>query len=120
MHGGSTRHIREAANKRLDELVMPAVSTLRTMMLRGESHAIRLKAAESILDRAGVVATKEVAVDNQVSITVSYQDVVNEALGVTGQAVQEAIEVAYHELPSGNGHEKTATEGGQDNGLEPD
>lgn len=111
MHGGSTRHVREAANRRLDELVMPAVSTLRTMMLRGESHAIRLKAAESILDRAGVVATKEVAVDNQVSITVSYQDVVNEALGVTGRAVTDAIEVEYSALPEGNGsangHEKT-------------
>ena len=101
---------------------MPAVSTLRTMMLRGESHAIRLKAAESILDRAGVVATKEVAVDNQVKITVSYQDVVNEALGVTGQAVTEAIEVAYTALPepNGNGHEKAPHQEGHENGRDQD
>jgi hypothetical protein len=54
---------------------MPAVSKLRVLMLRGESHAIQLKAAESILDRAGIVAEHKVELDNQVTISVSYQDV---------------------------------------------
>jgi hypothetical protein len=59
----------------LEKLVDPAISTVREMMLRGESHTVRLKAAESILDRAGIVAEQKVEVDNQVTVTVSYEDV---------------------------------------------
>lgn len=75
MHGGAAGHVREAAKRRLEALVEPSISKLRVLMLRGESHAIQLKAAESILDRAGIVAEQKIELDNQVSITVSYQDV---------------------------------------------
>lgn len=88
---------------------MPAVSKLRTLMLRGETHAIQLKAATEVLDRAGIVATQQVAVDNQVTISVSYQDV-ELARKITG--TEHVIDVGYAELPPGNGHEKTAPEGG--------
>jgi hypothetical protein len=115
VHGGSTRHIREAANKRIDELVMPAVSKLRVLMLRGESHAIQLKAAESILDRAGIVAERKVELDNQVTISVSYQDVelARQVLATNGVSEPSVIDVSY---ALGDGQEKTAPKGGQSNG----
>ena len=45
------------------------------MMLRGDSHTVRLKAATEVLDRAGIIAEQKVEVDNQVTVTVSYEDV---------------------------------------------
>jgi hypothetical protein len=86
---------------------MPAVSKLRTLMLRGESHAIQLKAAESILDRAGIVAQQQVDVDNHVSITVSYQDVelAKRIVGAEGETATRST-IVYDALPEpeGNGH----------------
>src|SRR5262252_2921835 len=109
-HGGATKHIRDAANRRLEELVMPSISKLRTLMLRGETHSVQLKAATEILDRAGIIAEQKVELDNQVSITVSYADVELAKRVVAG----DTIEVGYAELPSGNGHEKAAPKGGDD------
>lgn len=109
MHGGSTKHVKDAAAKRLDELVMPSISKLRTLMLRGETHGVQLKAATEILDRAGIVARQEVDVDNQVTVTVRYADVVQEALKVVKRGT---IDVGYAELPPGNGHEKAPENGG--------
>ena len=74
------------------------------MMLRGESHSIRLKAAESILDRAGIVAEQHVEVDNQVTINVSYADTLELAKAMVTGEVKGAIDVGYVELPEGNGH----------------
>lgn len=110
-HGGSTRHVKDAAAKRLDELVMPSISKLRTIMLRGETHAVQLKAAESILDRAGIVARQDVTVDNNITVTVAYADVVQEAKRVVAD---NTIDVTYA-LP---GQKETAPEGGQANGRE--
>ena len=99
-HGGAAGHVREAARRRLDLLVDPAISTLRQMMLRGETHTVRLKAAESILDRAGIVAEQKVEVDNQVTIKVEYADVITEAKAVVEG---EVLAVSYAELPETNG-----------------
>jgi hypothetical protein len=111
IHGGSTRHIREAANRRLDELVLPAVSKIRTLMLRGESHAIQLRAATEILDRAGVVAPQQVEVDNQVTIQVSYADVELARQVIDQDATRGRV--TYEALPEpSNGHEKTPDERG--------
>ena len=116
VHGGMAGQVREAARKRLEELVMPSISTLRRIMLRGETDTVQLRAAEQILDRAGIVAKQEVAVDNQVSITVSYNDIITEAKAVVEG---EVLAVSYDTvaLPEGNGHEKTAPEGGHQNGA---
>ena len=101
MHGGAAKHIRAAAQARIDRLVDPAISTLREMMLRGDSHTVRLKAAESVLDRAGIKAPEEVTVDNQVTIRVEYADVITEAKAVVDG---EVLAVNYvPELPNGNG-----------------
>jgi hypothetical protein len=102
MHGGSAGHVREAARRRLDTLVEPAISKLRVLLLRGDSHAIQLKAATEILDRAGIVAQQQVDVDNHVSITVSYQDV-----ELAKQVLErESSTIVYDALPEpeGNGH----------------
>lgn len=104
-HGGMAGHVRAAAQGRLERLVDPAISTLREMMLRGETHTVRLRAAESVLDRAGIKAPEEVTVDNQVTIRVEYADVVTEAKAVVEG---EVLAVSYAELPpaseNGNGH----------------
>lgn len=101
-HGGQAPQVRAAAAARIERLVDPAISTLREMMLRGDSHTVRLKAAESVLDRAGIVAEKEVKVDNQVTIRVEYADVITEAKAVVEG---EVLAVSYAELPPANGHE---------------
>jgi len=91
----------------LERLVDPAISTVREMMLRGETHSVRLKAAESILDRAGIVAEQKVEVDNQVTVTVSYEDV----------ALAHSIIDVTPILTNGtNGHQKSPSE----EGPEPD
>jgi len=102
-HGGAAGHVRDAARARLNQLVDPAISTVREVMLRGESHAVRLKAAESILDRAGIVAEQKVEVDNQVTVTVSYEDV----------ALAHSIIDVQPILTNGtNGHQKSPSEEG--------
>ena len=75
MHGGMAGHVRDAARLRLERLVDPAISTVRELMLRGETHTVRLKAATEVLDRAGIIAEQKLEVDNQVTVTVSYEDV---------------------------------------------
>jgi hypothetical protein len=104
IHGGSTRHIKGAAAARLDELVMPSIARLRTIMQHGETHAVQLKAATEILDRAGIVAQQQVEVDNQVTVTVSYADVIAEAKKVAGRDAK-VVDVGYVELPETNGHD---------------
>ena len=88
--------------RRLEDLALPAIATIREIMLRGETHTVRMRAAENVLDRVGIVAKQEVAVDNQVSITVSYNDIVTEAKAVVEG---EVLAVSYDTpaLPEGNG-----------------
>ena len=90
---------------------------MREIMLRGETHTVRMRAAENVLDRVGIVAKQEVAVDNNVSITVSYADIVTEAKAVIDG---EVLAVSYDvpALPEGNGHEKAPHEEGHQNGRE--
>lgn len=102
-HGGAAGHVREAARLRLERLVEPAIGTVREMMLRGDSHTVRLKAAESILDRAGIVAEQKVEVDNQVTVTVTYEDVA---------LAHSIIDVTPLQLNGTNGHQKSPSEEG--------
>jgi hypothetical protein len=102
-------HVREAAKARIERLVEPAIGTLREVMLRGDSHSVRLKAAESILDRAGIVAEQHVEVDNQVTVRVSYEDV------ELARTIVEHVPM----LQDGNG-KAPHTGGAEDNGREPE
>jgi hypothetical protein len=96
-HGASAPHVREAARKRLEAMILPALATVREAMLRGDSFTVRLQAARDVLDRCGYRAADLVAVDNQVTIRVSYEDV--------GPAPPPGRSVAHH-----NGHQ-ALTEG---------
>jgi hypothetical protein len=55
MHGGSAPQVKRAANLRLLELINPAIATLAREMATAPFSADRQRAANSILDRAGVV-----------------------------------------------------------------
>ena len=108
-HGGMAGHVREAAKARIERLVEPAISTLRSVMLRGETDTVRLKAAESILDRAGIVNDKAIEVDNQVTVTVSYEDVaLAQSIVDVPHQVIEQVALNGHS----NGHEKAAPQDG--------
>lgn len=55
MHGGAAPQVKRRAALRLLELVDPAVATLAREMTTADKSADRQRAANSILDRAGVV-----------------------------------------------------------------
>lgn len=55
MHGGSAPQVKRRAALRLLELVDPAVATLAREMATASKSVDRQRAANSILDRAGVV-----------------------------------------------------------------
>lgn len=55
MHGGAAPQVKRAAQLRLLELISPAIATLAREMATAPFSADRQRAANSILDRAGVV-----------------------------------------------------------------
>lgn len=64
MHGGSSPQAKRKAALRLVELIDPAIATLAREMVQADSSADRQRAANSILDRAGVPrVTKEISED---------------------------------------------------------
>lgn len=54
MHGGASPQARNKAQLRLARLVDPAIAILAQEMVRAEKSADRQRAANSVLDRAGV------------------------------------------------------------------
>ena len=59
-HGGAAPQVRRKAALRLLELVDPAISTLAREMVQADKSADRQRAANSLLDRAGVPRTATV------------------------------------------------------------
>lgn len=57
LHGGKAPQVRRAANLRLLELVDPAIATLAREMVSAPRSSDRQRAANSILDRAGIART---------------------------------------------------------------
>ena len=55
MHGGAAPQVKRAAQLRLLELINPAIATLAREMAQADRSVDRQRAANSILDRAGVV-----------------------------------------------------------------
>lgn len=53
VHGGAAPQVKRKAAMRLLELVDPAIATLAKEMVKAEKSGDRLRAANSILDRAG-------------------------------------------------------------------
>jgi hypothetical protein len=54
MHGGAAPRVQNAAKLRLMSLIDPAISVLAEEMDKADSSADRQRAANSILDRAGL------------------------------------------------------------------
>lgn len=54
MHGGAAPRVQNAAKLRLMSLIEPAIGVLATEMEAADSSADRQRAANSILDRAGL------------------------------------------------------------------
>ena len=52
-HGGSAPGAAQKAKLRLLSLVDPALATIATVMATSQSEALRLRAAENVLDRGG-------------------------------------------------------------------
>ena len=52
-HGARSRGAQEKAKLRLLSLVDPALATVATIMATSDSDALRLRAAENVLDRGG-------------------------------------------------------------------
>ena len=73
-HGGSAGHVREAARRRLEAMVFPALAVLRKLIDEADGDGVKLAAVKDILDRAGLKPSDLIQVDNTVSIRVSYQD----------------------------------------------
>jgi hypothetical protein len=59
-HGGSAPQVRRKAALRLLELVDPAIAVLAREMVQADKSADRQRAANSVLDRAGVPRTATV------------------------------------------------------------
>lgn len=53
-HGGRAPQVRSAAQLRLADLVMPALTTIAREMATSPISAVRLRAAQDLLDRAGI------------------------------------------------------------------
>lgn len=58
-HGGATQHVRKKAALRLAALVDPAIGTLAREMVKADRSSDRQRAANSILDRAGIVRKQD-------------------------------------------------------------
>lgn len=59
-HGGSAPQVRRKAALRLQELIDPAIGVLAREMVTADKSADRQRAANSVLDRAGVPRTATV------------------------------------------------------------
>ena len=75
VHGGAAKQVREAARQRLEELVLPAIATLRRLVASAETDAVSLAAAKDILDRTGHRPADKLEQASDVRITVTYEDV---------------------------------------------
>ena len=73
-HGGSTTHIREAAQRRLEALILPAIATLRRLVESSDTDGVSLAAAKDILDRCGFKPTDKLEQVTAIQIHVSYED----------------------------------------------
>lgn len=69
-HGGSLPSVQEAAAKRIEEarkqlmgMAPTAAEVINDIMLSGDNDAVRLKAAQDILDRTGILKGQEVTMD---------------------------------------------------------
>lgn len=86
MHVGSNKSAKELTRLRLADAVNPAIAKLIQLMGRAESESVQLRAADSLLDRAGY--GRHQVVDGGEAKELLFQRLLSE------QAAQEAEEAA--------------------------
>jgi Rad3-related DNA helicase len=64
MHGGTTKQVKRAHQRRLLELVDPAIARIEKELNNGDSSSDRLRAAENILDRTGISRKVEMGTED--------------------------------------------------------
>lgn len=85
-HGGGAPSVKRKAALRLASLVEPAIGTLARVMIKGETHTVQMRAANSILDRAGITRGQPSLEDSRALLVEKLLQ-----LRVRGVAEQDAI-----------------------------
>ena len=63
LHGGSAPQVRNAARRRLEEMVDPALSEMMEMLRDKDTpHSVRATLIRDVLDRAGLASPKQLEV----------------------------------------------------------
>src|SRR5215471_9498197 len=74
-HGGAVPNVRAAAEKRIQQLVLPALATIAQAIRSFDSEpAVALAAARDLLDRAGFKTALQVEASGRTVIEVEYID----------------------------------------------
>lgn len=100
-HGGSAPQVKEAAARRIRELIPTALDTLATVMTDPEaSEASRVRAADSILDRGGFKAVDVTVTLDEGSANEALDAAIRQAMLERGHGVPELEpEVPTHTEP---------------------
>ena len=81
-HGGAAPQVKRRAALRLLELVEPAVATLAREMAGADKSSDRQRAANSILDRAGIARSQQVDVGTANQMLAERLDALREQAGL--------------------------------------
>lgn len=95
-HGGGAPAVRRKAKLRLQELVDPAIATLGRVMVTAKLDRDKLRAATSILDRAGYPAATRV--DARINIDEQRELLLERLLEVRGASRPELAESTESEV----------------------
>lgn len=111
-HGGGAPQVRAKAALRLMDLVMPAISTLAREMVKAGSSADRQRAANSILDRAGITrnqtAEADAARELLLAKLLSAASEIDGLPEIEGAVVDEVEAVVVDDAPAPNPKKKKA------------
>lgn len=101
-HGGSAPQAKKKAALRLLELVDPAIATLAREMVQADGSADRQRAANSILDRAGVPrVTKEIGTDDSRAVLLTRLRELRESRPNGTHSVERTVEtINYPSTPA--------------------
>lgn len=100
-HGGAAPQVKRKAALRLMELVDPAIATLAREMVQADSSSDRQRAANSILDRAGVPrVTKEIAADDSRAVLLTRLREIRQQKADGSLSIERTAEQVRYPSPS--------------------
>ena len=98
-HGGAAPQVRKKAQLRLIELIDPAIATLAREMIQADGSSDRQRAANSILDRAGVPrVTKEITEEDSRTVLLTRLREIREQRADGSSTVEQSAE--FIDLPA--------------------